>query len=276
MNRLAAFLAASVLAVAPLPAAAWGPIGHRITAQIAQDNVSGQTRARIEQILGTEELPEASTWPDEQRSNPDEFWQRTSTPWHFVTLPVGVAPEHLEHPPEGDAATALAHFTAVLRDPAATRDERAMALRFVVHLVTDLHMPLHVGKPGDRGGNDVRVQWFDDPVQRNLHWVWDEGMILHQQLSFTEYAARLDARMTSEQVIAWWEPSPEVWMAESAALRDRLYPETSEELGLGTRESPVRLGYPYNYAWVSEMELRLQQAGIRAAAYLDRVVSAQD
>ena len=269
MKRLAALLTISALAATP--AAAWGPVGHRITGQIAQDKVSGQTRARIEQILGHEELPEASTWPDEQRSNPDEFWQRTSYPWHFVTLPVGAMPENLVHPPEGDAVTSLAHFTAVLRDPASTDEDKALALRFVVHLVTDLHMPLHVGKPGDRGGNDVRVQWFDDPVQRNLHWVWDEGMILHQQLSFSEYTARLDARMTPEQVIAWWDPRPQTWMAESAALRDRLYPATGEELGLGTRESPVRLGYPYNYAWLPDVELRLQQAGIRAAAYLDWV-----
>jgi hypothetical protein len=205
MNSLAAFLAMSGLAFAAAPAAAWGPIGHRVTAQIAQDNASGQTRARIEQILGHEELPEGSTWPDEQRSNPEEFWQSTAAPWHFVTLQVGDTPGELVHPPEGDAATALERFTATLRDPAASREDKALALRFVVHIITDLHMPLHVGKPGDRGGNDVKVQWFDDPVSRNLHWVWDEGMILRQQLSYSEYAERLDARMTPAQVISWWD-----------------------------------------------------------------------
>ena len=55
--------------------------------------------------LGHEELPEASTWPDEQRSNPDPFWQSDATPWHFVTLPVGDTPNELAHPPEGDAVT---------------------------------------------------------------------------------------------------------------------------------------------------------------------------
>lgn len=270
MKRLAAFLALAAIAA---PAAAWGPTGHRITAQIAQDNVSGQTRARIEQILGAEELPEAATWPDEQRSNPDEFWQRTATPWHYVTLPVGEPVENLAHPPEGDASTALELFTATLRDPAASSADKARALRFVVHIVTDLHMPLHVGKPGDRGGNDVQVQWFDDPVTQNLHWVWDEGLILRQQLSYTEYTERLEARMTPEQVIDWWDPRPARWMAESAALRDRIYPAPSAEFGLGTEESPIRLQYRYGYQWTPEMELRLQQAGVRAAAYLDWVFS---
>ena len=269
MKRLAALLALSALAAAP--AAAWGPVGHRITAQIAQDNVSGQTRARIAQILGHEELPEAATWPDEQRSNPDAFWQTTSYPWHFVTIPVGQAPEHLEHPSEGDAETALESFTAVLRDPAASPEDKARALRFVVHIVGDLHQPLHVGKPGDRGGNDVKVKWFDDPVVQNLHWVWDEGMIRRQELSFSEYAARLEARMTAEQVVAWWNIEPDTWMAESAALRDRIYPVPSERDGAGTPEAPFVMRYWYPYEWTPEMELRLQQSGIRTAAYLDWV-----
>lgn len=273
MKRFAALLA--VTALAATPAAAWGPVGHRITGQIAQDNVSGQTRARIEQILGTEELPEASTWPDEQRSNPDEFWQRTSYPWHFVTLPVGQSPEQLEHPPEGDAATALRAFTATLRDPAASRDDKALALRFVVHIVGDLHQPLHVGKPGDRGGNDVKVKWFDDPVVQNLHWVWDEGMIRRQELSFTEYAARLQRRMTPEQVAEWWDAEPDTWMAESAALRDRIYPIPSERDGAGTPEAPFVMRYWYPYEWTPEMELRLQQAGVRMAAYLDWVFASE-
>ena len=269
MKRLAALLAMSALAAAP--AAAWGPVGHRITAQIAQDNVSGQTRARIAQILGHEELPEAATWPDEQRSNPDAFWQTTSYPWHFVTIPVGQAPEHLEHPSEGDAETALGGFTAVLRDSAASQEDKARALRFVVHIVGDLHQPLHVGKPGDRGGNDVKVKWFDDPVVQNLHWVWDEGMIRRQELSFSEYAARLEARMTAEQVVAWWNVEPDTWMAESAALRDRIYPAPSERDGAGTPEAPFVMRYWYPYEWTPEMELRLQQSGIRTAAYLDWV-----
>ena len=269
MKRLAALLAMSALAAAP--AAAWGPVGHRIAAQIAQDNVSGQTRARIAQILGHEELPEAATWPDEQRSNPDAFWQTTSYPWHFVTIPVGQAPEHLEHPSEGDAETALESFTAVLRDPAASPEDKARALRFVVHIVGDLHQPLHVGKPGDRGGNDVKVKWFDDPVVQNLHWVWDEGMIRRQELSFSEYAARLEARMTAEQVVAWWNVEPDTWMAESAALRDRIYPAPSERDGAGTPEAPFVMRYWYPYEWTPEMELRLQQSGIRTAAYLDWV-----
>ncbi len=272
----AASLALAAAAMPATPAAAWGPTGHRVIASIAQQQVSGHTAARIEQILGHEGLPEAATWPDEQRSNPAPFWQESANPWHYVTLPPGTPAAALEHPAEGDAATALERFAATLRDPAADAADKALALRFITHIVADLHMPLHVGRPGDRGGNDVRVTWFDEP--QTLHWVWDEGIVLRQQLSFSEYAARLADRTTPAEVIAWWDPRPVTWTDESAALRDRIYPatgpEAGPEAGLGTLESPVVLSWQYNYDWTPAMELRLQQAAIRLAAYLDRVFAA--
>lgn len=272
MLRAITVLAGLGTALCAGPAAAWGPIGHRTIAQIAQDNVSGRTSAQIREILGPEELPEASTVPDEERSNPEAFWSETAGPLHYVTLPVGDTAEGLVHPPEGDAVTGLERFTATLRDPSASREDKALALRFIVHIVGDLHMPIHAGKTGDRGGNDVKVLWFDVP--QNLHWVWDEGMIVRQQLSYGEYAARLEARTTPAQVIQWWDPRPATWIDESIVLRDKIYPATGPELGLGTIESPVKLSYAYEWQWRPTMEQRLQQAGVRLAAYLDWVFAA--
>lgn len=272
LRRIVLCMALAPAAIAASPAAAWGPIGHRITGQIAQDNIAGRTRAAVEQILEHEDLAEASTVPDEERSNPSQFWKEAGA-YHFITLPPSAGIEQLAHPPEGDAETALQRFTATLRDPAASREDKAVALRFVVHIVGDLHNPLHTGRDGDRGGNDVKVLWFDVP--NNLHWVWDEGMILRQQLSYSEYADRLEARTTPAQVLEWWDANPRTWMAESVSLRDKVYPATGPVAGMGTAEAPVRLFYQYNYDWTPTMERRLQQAGIRVAAYLDWVFAAQ-
>jgi len=266
----AAALASLCLAA---PAHAWGPIGHRISAQIAEDNVSGRTRAEIAEILGHESLREASTRPDEERSNPSPFWQETASPFHYVTLPPGTDVEHMAHPPEGDALTALESFTATLRDDAATPEDKALALRFIVHIVSDLHQPLHAGNGTDRGGNDMIVDWFDTTT--NLHWVWDEGMILRQQLPAGEYTARLERRIGPQQVIAWWDADPATWVSESAALRDRIYPETGGELGEGTPESPAMIGYRYDWTWMATAEERLAQSGIRLAAYLDWVFAGE-
>lgn len=253
-----------------MPAHAWGPIGHRVSAEIAEQNVSGATRAQIALILGTQSLREASTVPDEQRSNPDVFWQDWAGPWHYVTLPVGSPAAELEHPAEGDAASALAQFTAILRSPDFDQAEKARALRFIVHIVSDLHQPLHVGKGDDRGGNDVFVLW--DGTLRNLHYVWDESLIAQKQLSASEYAGQLSARTKPADVIGWWQADPSKWIEESAQLRDRIYPASGGELGEGTADNPIRLSHwQYAWEWTPSMEQRLAQSGVRLAAYLDWV-----
>jgi hypothetical protein len=151
-------LLSAVLAAAPVsPALSWGQTGHRVTGAIAEQNLSGLARARIRTILGDESLAEASTWPDEMRSDPAEFWQKTANPWHYVTVPRGRTYREVGPPPEGDAASALQRFAATLRDPNASREQKQLALRFTVHIIGDLHQPLHAGNATDRGGNDVKV-----------------------------------------------------------------------------------------------------------------------
>ena len=225
------------------------------------------------EILGTESLDDAATVPDEQRNNPDPFWQETASPYHYVTLPRGKTASELEHPPAGDAVTALEHFTATLRDPTASRADKQLALRFIVHFVADLHMPLHVGYENDRGGNDFKVTWFGAP--QNLHWVWDEGIIVRKELSATEYAEKLERRLNPADTLAWWNPDPLAWIQESADLRDRIYPPTDGKNGAGTEKSPVALSWQYEYDWTPAMELRLEQSGVRLAAYLDWVFADQ-
>lgn len=80
MNRFAKLMSIAMLVAIPSSALAWGQDGHRIIGQIAQERVNGRTAASIEQILGEEDLAEASTWADEERSNPDTFWQTEAGP----------------------------------------------------------------------------------------------------------------------------------------------------------------------------------------------------
>ena len=98
---------------------------------------------------------------------------------------------------------------AVLRDPAGD-GRRADARREA----SPRHQPLHVGRPGDRGGNDVKVKWFGRDT--NLHAVWDSALVEDEDLSFTEWAERLTRRTTPSEVIRWWVPNPRVWITESA------------------------------------------------------------
>ena len=260
------FLPALALLASAMPAAAWGPTGHRASGLIAEAHISGRTRAHVALILGPQSLGEAATVPDEQRNNPDPFWQ-ASPPWHRITLPRGTPLAQIAHPPEGDALTALDGFIATLRDPAADPEQRRRALQFVVHIVADLHLPVHVGD-AVHGGGAAPVNWFGQ--RQSAHWLWDEGMINLTELSAPEYAARLQNRTTPAEVLAWWDHRPETYLDESIALRDEVYAEL-DVLVPAAAGQPLELGWAYQYRWRPAMERRLQQSGVRIAAVLDWV-----
>lgn len=253
-------LAAAAALCLPSPAFAWGQLGHRVIGELAEERVSGRTRAEVELILGEEDLAEASTWADEQRSNPAPFWQEEAGPYHYVTVPEGESYGKVGAPAEGDALSALARFATTVRDPSAPREDKALALRFIIHIVGDVHQPLHAGNGEDRGGNDVKVRWFGE--ETNLHSVWDSRMIEGQDLSYSEYTTWLGRQITPAQTLDWWEPDPAVWIGESTRIRDTIYPET-------TADGLPSLGYFYQYQHLATAEVRLQQGGVRLAAYLD-------
>ena len=269
------FIAAIVAsALMPSPALAWGKTGHRVVAAIADTQLSGLARAHIQEILGYgESLDEAANWPDEMRAAPGDFWQKTATPWHYVTLN-GIIYDHA--PPEGDALEALGRFRTTLQDPNASLADKQLALRFIVHLVGDLHQPLHVGKCCDRGGNDIKVSWFGKPT--NLHAVWDSQIVDDEQLSFTELAAKLERHISNRDLIGWWDVNPRDWISESAEYREQIYaalpppPKPQKGKRRKGKEPPLPdLSYTYVYKFTPLMEQRLKQAGVRLAAYLNDV-----
>ena len=264
---------AAVVALVPSTALAWGKTGHRVVAAIADTQLSGLARAQVDEILGPgESLDEAATWPDDMRADPSPFWQKTASPWHYVTLN-GITYDRA--PREGDALQALDRFSKTLADPNASRAEKQLALRFIVHLVGDLHQPFHAGRCCDKGGNDVKVTWFGKPT--NLHAAWDSAMVDEEQLSFTELAAKLERHISDHDVIEWWDINPRDWISESAEVRDSLYPTAADmpkpPNGAKVKKSkaPVvpDLSYSYVYRFTPVMERRLSQAGVRLAAFLN-------
>lgn len=249
-------LALAALLSTPDPAAAWGPTGHRVVGAIAQEHLTPAARQGVEQLLGRDSLAEVSTWADFIRSDPD--WRRADD-WHWVTLPEGVSYDESEKNPRGDVLEALQRFEATLRDPQAPLQDRQEALKFLVHMVGDLHQPLHVGTGDDRGGNQVLVTWFGEPS--NLHTVWDSEIIDSEELSFTEWVAFLD--VSADERAAWQQGSYLDWAEESRALRGVVY-------DLGDR----RLSWDYRFRALPVIEQRLRQGGVRLAHVLNRIYAA--
>ena len=253
MNRLIASLILAMAVVAP--AHAWGKTGHRVVGAVAQTYLSQTADSAVKDILGPEGIAEASDWPDFMRSSPDDFWRSEANPYHYVTIPVGLTYAQVTPPPEGDAITALARFRAIAIDPTASLEDRQLALRFIVHLVGDLHQPLHAGNGTDRGGNQFICTFFEDMT--NLHEVWDELLIDYQELSYTEWTEWLVQKITPDQLAEWAKARPAEWADESAAIRDTIYPDTQI------------LSWDYAYQTRPILRQRLSQGGVRLAAYLN-------
>ena len=176
---------------------------------------------------------------------------------------------------EGDALEALDRFTATLQDPNASRADKQLALRFVVHLVGDLHQPLHVGKCCDKGGNDVKVKWFGKPT--NLHAVWDSALVDDEQLSFTELAAKLERHISNRgrHRMVGHQPA-RLDQRERRDPRDALSAageaKPQRRRGKKRKAPPLpELSYAYVYKFTPVMERRLSQAGVRLAAYLNAI-----
>lgn len=263
-ERWRPLLAASALVLAgPSAAWGWGSNGHRVVGAIAERHLTGPTLREIAAILDGESLAEASTWPDDIKSDP--AWDDARI-WHYISIDDGETLANTGRDPDGDVLEAMQRFEAVLRDPQAPKQAKAEALRFYVHFVGDVHQPLHVGRRDDAGGNTIKVLWFGD--ERRLHSVWDEGLIESENLSFTEFA-RFIADPTPAEVAALQAAPYEEWIRESFCIRPEVY-----DFGAPTPTAPAglpSLGYAYAYRHKSLVERRLLAAGVRLAGRLEAI-----
>ncbi|HMP99889.1 MAG TPA: S1/P1 nuclease, partial [Cyclobacteriaceae bacterium] len=159
--------------------------------------------------------------------------------------------------PNGDIIQTLERLIAELKQGGLDAKTKAEHVKMIVHLVGDIHQPLHVGKEGDKGGNDIRVTWFRN--NSNLHRVWDSDIINGTQLSYTELAESL-GRPDKETLTKWQKAGVREWAKESMTYRERIY-----DIGDGN------LSYEYSYKNYDLVKLRILQAGVRMAAVFNEI-----
>lgn len=172
---------ALVLAL-PSLASAWAPQGHRTVGAIADQLLTARTRAAVAVLLqddrdkfgapsGRSTLEEVSVWADEVRGT-----SASHERWHYDDVPVCGAVQKQRYCPDGQCnSEQIKRLTRVLADPRAPAPERNEALKWLVHLVADLHQPLHAADNHDRGGTQVPValQGVHTRGRENLHRAWD-------------------------------------------------------------------------------------------------------
>ncbi len=169
------------------PVWAWGRLGHRVVAEFADRHLSPTVRAEIAEILEPgESLADASTWADENRTR-----IHGSGPWHFADVPLDEERYNDRLAGSGQIVPKLREFRGILADRRRSPAARREALRFVVHLVGDLHQPLHIGEHHDRGGNTLQIHFYRRKT--SLHHLWDDLILEHRTRGEDRWVAELSA-----------------------------------------------------------------------------------
>ena len=238
--------------LAPVAALAWGAQGHQVVATLAQASLNPKAASEVHRLLALEPgetLASISTWADEHRDP-------ATTAWHYVNFPPSSCSyEAARDCPDGNCVVGALNRQLEILASGAPDAERLLALKYVVHLVGDVHQPLHAGYADDRGGNRYQVQAFGEGT--NLHALWDFGLIRNLRLDIVKLSARL--RLT---------PLPssrgELDVARFAEESCRIvgtpgfYPERKVDDAYIARFTPI-------------MEQRLAIAGARLAGLLNRM-----
>jgi hypothetical protein len=240
------------LILATLTAYGWGQTGHRVVGEIAWQHLNKKAQKNVQRVLGDESLAMCANYMDFIKS---ESKFDSLSPWHYCTIKEGET--YHSAPEEGDVIMAIAHYVNELETGNYGIDE-AFALKCLVHLVGDIHQPLHVGNGTDRGGNSVKLEFMWQKT--NLHRIWDSDLIDYQQLSYTEYTTWINTA-TQDQIAMWQKSTVIDWALESQALHPKVYdlPESG------------KLSYEYNHDCIAIVNKRLLQAGIRLAGVLNAI-----
>jgi hypothetical protein len=248
MNRLcirsAVLVSVFSVALSPVPfARAWGCKGHQTVALIAGKHLTSEARQLVDNLLsenpidpqlkhycgnsGRDLLAYSSTWADDVRN------EVKNGPWHYIDIPRGASRDPLDRfcGSGGCVTKAITDQLAILKDKNAAPRKRADALRYLVHFVGDLHMPLHTATNNDEGGNCVPVRYFrrrpheqHNSFAPNLHALWDTAILERDMEGAdpSEYADLLEQTFSSK--IAKWQESGihvEDWAWESHDLAER-------------------------------------------------------
>jgi hypothetical protein len=183
-----------VLGALTAQACAWGTQGHQVVAELAFNTLTPKARFEVTQLLALEPgetLASISMWADERKSP-------ATSAWHYVNFPRDTCQFETERDcPDGQCVVAALERQLAVLASSPTPERRLKALKYVVHLVGDLHQPLHAGYQDDRGGNSYTLQAFMQA--RNLHALWDGGLVKNLNLDNTALTALVRQSMPQQE-----------------------------------------------------------------------------
>lgn len=267
MKRTAVLILSAIMLLDTVSAYAWGSKGHDVVAAIAEQNLTRKAKKNISKLLDGKSIVYYSSWMDNIQNSP--YWEngynKTKT-WHYANVDKGETYETMKKEPAGDVVNGLEMLTDQLMNnyDNLTDSMRVDYLKMIVHMVGDLHCPMHAGRLSDRGGNGTKVMWFRN--ETSLHSVWDSKMIDSARTwSYSEWCEHLD-RKDRKYIKNITKGDYEDWFMKTVEEAAKLYDYVES-----TGEIVPMLSYQFVYDFSPLLEEQLTNAGYRLAYVLNEI-----
>ena len=265
-----------LLLLFPLHAFAWGAKGHAVVAELAERGLSPNVAAEIRKLNFGAPLRDIASLPDDWRADETKGLRPGNTgSLHFANTPNEIATFDRARDCKEDqcVVAGIEKYIATLKDRTQPNDKRREALIFVVHLIGDLHQPMHTAggmvkdettgqMVPDLGGNKVKVRFLG--IETNLHSIWDSGIIDWGPATVDDYVNHLmKFEMRGRSVEELQRGTVQDWFEEShyAAVHD------AYEIGNGV------LGGEYAKKNIGIVYERLLRGGLRLRKVLEDALS---
>ena len=255
MKQIRPIFSLLLLAILPLNAYSWGMIGHYTAGYVTDQYLTPKAKAKVTTLLSAATVAQIATWGDFVRSDPDF---KGSDNWHYTNLEEGLSKaqfaEEVLRRDQGQNVYRTGWLIEALRE----NPDDTVALKLLVHLVQDLHCPMHLARASDRGGNAIQITWFGQAT--NLHALWDDKLIDAQKMSYTEYGDFLCRTVAPGIPLISYEKGMEIdWAWDSYRVTARIY------IDYPSTNRPYEYMFQYKKFW----EERLASAGVHLASILN-------
>lgn len=251
----------------------WGDMGHELIGEIAYSTMDQKTRDMVRGVLGVEPMTVAATWPDAVRDDA-RFGTRSEpgkpetelhdfSPFHFCEVPVGYNYANRPRKIEKDCNATVNGALTLIASKGASREAKMIALRYLIHVVGDIHQPLHVGNGFDRGANACQIKWKATPTSSersfNFHSFWDTEMVDVYRRTLSNAAGKPPLytgdvmKVLKKDKATFFKAAAKKkygagklmdWIEESAGMREELYPDDAAQMA-GAKKGEEYKSRPY-------------------------------
>ena len=240
----------------------WGQKGHDVTAFIAENHLTPATYQKISEILDGKSIVYWANWLDNASHTPEYAYSKT---WHYKNIDDGVKYEEAPLLESGDVVRAIYQQVQTLQNPNSTKAENQLALKILVHLMGDIHQPMHMGHASDLGGNRWNVKYFGK--DSNLHSVWDSSLPESaHKWTYSEWNDQINRPTAEETEIILTNGTPETWGKETFELCKQVYDKTPQNLNIS---------YDYIADWTPFIETQFLKGGLRLADILNSIYDSE-